>query len=43
MYQLLTLCVTDWLLPNAEKDTPLRWMVRAGLLSGIGVLVATWS
>lgn len=40
MNQLLTLIVTDWILPNAEKDTPLRWIARAGMLAGAGIFVA---
>jgi hypothetical protein len=40
MYQLFSLYLVDWLLPNPEKDTPLCWTVRIALLIGIGLLVA---
>lgn len=36
MYQLFSLVLVDWLLPNPEKDTPVRWLARIALL----VLVA---
>lgn len=42
MNQLLTLIVTEWLLPNAETDTPLRWIFRVAVLSGCGLIVALW-
>ena len=37
MYQLFSLYLVDWILPNPEKDTPLRWTVRLvlGGLSGV--------
>ncbi len=40
MYQLVTLIVTDWILPNSAKDTPLRWTVRAALITAVAWILA---
>jgi len=31
MYQVISIIFTDWILPNSEKDTPLRWTLRVAL------------
>jgi hypothetical protein len=41
MHQLFSLVLVDWLLPNPEKDTPARWMVRIGLLIGVALIFAS--
>ena len=32
MYQTLLLTLVDWLMPNPETDTPVRWAMRIVLL-----------
>lgn len=40
MYQLFSLILTDWILPNPDKDTPLRWTVRIGLTMLVGLILS---
>ncbi|WBQ17637.1 hypothetical protein [Sphingobium yanoikuyae] len=40
VHQLFSLILVDWILPNPEKDTPLRWSVRIALVIGAGLILA---
>lgn len=42
MYQLFSLAVVDWLMPNPEKDTPLRWIARLALIIGVALAVTSF-
>jgi hypothetical protein len=42
MHQLFSLVITDWLMPNPEKDTPFRWAVRLVLLVSVGIVVTSF-
>lgn len=42
MHQLLSLVITDWLMPNPEKDTPLRWAARLVLLVSVGIVITSF-
>ena len=42
MHQLFSLVITDWLMPNPEKDTPFRWAVRLVLLVSVGIVITSF-
>lgn len=40
MYQIVILYLADLIMPNAEKDTPLRWLLRFAVLGLLGIAFA---
>lgn len=39
MNQLLSILLTDWILPNSERDTPARHTVRIVVLLTVGSIL----
>lgn len=37
MHQVIILYLADLIMPDAEKDTPLRWLLRLAVLGALGI------